>query len=118
MDISVLQQTGANSNTQSNVDRLAQTEMPVSKAQNLAAATIEKDFSRDDVEKAVSQIQEYVQTARRNVNFSLEDELGRVIVKVTDAESGKTIRQMPSEEALRLAERLDEVRSLLFSAQV
>jgi len=54
---------------------------------------------------------------RRNVNFSVEDSSGRVVVKVTDASSGDVIRQIPSEEALQLAESLDEVRSLLFKAE-
>jgi flagellar protein FlaG len=39
------------------------------------------------------------------------------VVKVTDAGSGDVIRQIPSEEALQLAENLSEVRSLLFKAE-
>jgi flagellar protein FlaG len=54
---------------------------------------------------------------RRSINFSVEDGSGRVVVKVTDAESGNVIRQIPSEEALKLAENLSEVRSLLFKAE-
>ncbi|UUY07169.1 flagellar protein FlaG [Pseudomonas sp. J452] len=74
-------------------------------------------ISREQVETAVSTIQEFVQSARRNINFSLEDGSGRVVVKVTDATSGDIIRQIPSEEALQLAESLEEVRSLLFKAE-
>lgn len=73
--------------------------------------------SRADMEDAVSSIQEFVQSVRRDINFSLEDGDGRVVVKVTDAGSGDVIRQIPSEEALRLAENLSEVRSLLFKAE-
>ncbi|MBN0523686.1 flagellar protein FlaG, partial [Pseudomonas aeruginosa] len=51
------------------------------------------------------------------LSFSLDDSTGRVVVKVTDSTSGEVIRQIPSEEALRLAERLDEARSLLFKAE-
>lgn len=53
----------------------------------------------------------------RDLSFSLDDSTGRVVVKVTDSTSGEVIRQIPSEEALRLAERLDEARSLLFKAE-
>lgn len=73
--------------------------------------------SREQVESAVSTIHEFVQSVRRNVNFTLEDASGRVVVKVTDASSGDIIRQIPSEEALQLAESLEEVRSLLFKAE-
>ena len=51
------------------------------------------------------------------VNFSIDDSTGRMVVKVTDSKSGDVIRQMPTEDALRLAESLDEMRSLLFKAQ-
>lgn len=81
------------------------------------AATEQTEVSRDQVESAVSTIQEFVQSVRRNINFSVEDTSGRVVVKVTDSTSGDVIRQIPSEEALQLAESLEEVRSLLFKAE-
>lgn len=62
-------------------------------------------------------IQEFVQSVRRNINFAVDDGSGRVVVKVTDSGSGDVIRQIPSEEALKLAENLSEVRSLLFKAE-
>ena len=75
------------------------------------------ELERQPVEEAVSSIREFAQSIQRNLNFSLDDSTGRVVVKVTDGVSGEVIRQIPSEEALRLAETLDEVRSLLFNAQ-
>lgn len=76
-----------------------------------------REISREEVEDAVAVIQEFVQSVRRNVNFSLDEASERVVVKVTDGESGDVIRQIPSEEALKLAENLSEVRSLLFKAE-
>ena len=47
------------------------------------------------------------------------------MVKVTDAQSGKIIRQIPSEELLKLSERLQDLQTevgtavgLLFNKQV
>ncbi|MGK4360938.1 flagellar protein FlaG [Ectopseudomonas chengduensis] len=74
--------------------------------------------SPERIQEAVSSIQEFVQSVRRDINFSLDDSSGRVVVKVTDTKSGDVIRQIPSEEALKLAESLSEARSLLFTAQV
>lgn len=76
-----------------------------------------QDVSREQVEDAVATIQEFVQSVRRSINFAVDDGSGRVVVKVTDAGSGDVIRQIPSEEALKLAENLSEVRSLLFKAE-
>ncbi|MES2819755.1 MAG: flagellar protein FlaG [Pseudomonadota bacterium] len=82
------------------------------------AAEPTREASRDEVEGAVATIQEFVQSVRRSINFSMEEgDGGRVVVKVTDAQSGDVIRQIPSEEALQLAENLSEVRSLLFKAE-
>lgn len=81
------------------------------------AAVEGESASREQVEDAVASIQDFVQSVRRSINFSVEETSGRVVVKVTDAGSGAVIRQIPSEEALQLAENLSEVRSLLFKAE-
>jgi flagellar protein FlaG len=92
--------------------KAAETDTKVSKGE-LEAATPR----REPIEDAVVAIQSFVQNIRRDLNFSLDDSSGRVVVKVTDGVSGEVIRQLPSEEALRLAESLEEVRSLLFKAE-
>lgn len=69
------------------------------------------------VENAIVSMQDATQAMQRNLDFSIDDSTGRMVVKVTDSASGEVIRQMPTEEALRLAESLDEMRSLLFTAQ-
>lgn len=75
------------------------------------------EHDKETLEEAVAGMQEATQAMQRNLNFSIDDSTGRMVVKVTDSSSGEVIRQMPSEEALRLAESLDEMRSLLFEAQ-
>ncbi|MGV8843784.1 MAG: flagellar protein FlaG [Pseudomonas sp.] len=77
----------------------------------------DKTSARAPLEQAVSSMQTFVQTISRDLNFSLDDSAGRMVVKVTDGATGELIRQMPTEEALRLAESLDSVRSLLFKAE-
>ncbi|WP_161865565.1 MULTISPECIES: flagellar protein FlaG [Pseudomonas] len=91
----------------------------VDEAAQPGASTVQpaQGVSRKQVEDAVATIQEFVQSVRRSINFAVDDGSGRVVVKVTDAGSGDVIRQIPSEEALKLAENLSEVRSLLFKAE-
>jgi len=69
------------------------------------------------LEQVVADMQDFVQSVQRNINFSLDDDSGRVVINVTERETGEVIRQIPSEDALRLAENLAEIRSLLFSAE-
>ncbi|NQD80909.1 flagellar protein FlaG [Pseudomonas sp. CrR14] len=82
-----------------------------------AAAVEDTGQMYEQVDEAVTSIQSFVQNIRRDLNFSVDDSSGRVVVKVTDGATGEVIRQLPSEEALRLAENLEEVRSLLFKAE-
>jgi len=88
-----------------------------SSSQAVAAKSGTAEVSRSQVEDAVASIQEFVQSVKRDLNFAVDDGSGQVIVKVTDPSSGDLIRQIPSEEALQLAENLTEVRSLLFKAE-
>ncbi len=70
-----------------------------------------------DVNEAVERIRTQVQNLQRDLNFSVDDSSGQVVVQVLDGDSGKVVRQIPSEDILRLAERLDEMRSLFFEAK-
>lgn len=83
------------------------------KGNEMAAAEPEK------VQEAVSRINEYVQQSERSLEFRMDDTSGRTVIRVYDKQSEELIRQMPSELALELAQKLnDEEPSLLFSAQV
>lgn len=70
------------------------------------------------VRDAVTQIEKFLSSTRRNLQFSTDEESGKVVVKVIASETGELIRQLPSEEALRIANSLSDVNSLLFDAKV
>jgi flagellar protein FlaG len=72
---------------------------------------------RAALEKAVTDIREFVQATQRNLNFSIDDSTGQVVVKVIATDSGEVIRQIPSETALKLAQNLSDASSLLFQTQ-
>lgn len=69
------------------------------------------------LDSAVASISSFVQGVQRSLDFSVDDTSGEVVVKVTDRDSGEVIRQLPSEEALRLSEQLESLRSLMFEAR-
>lgn len=73
--------------------------------------------NREQVLAAVTDMQDFVQATHHNIQFQLDEDSGRMLVKVTERDTGEVIRQIPSEEAVRLAESLSEIRSLLFSAE-
>ncbi|MNE14571.1 flagellar protein FlaG [compost metagenome] len=77
-----------------------------------------KPAARQDLEGAISAIQDFVKASERQLDFSIDDSTGQVVVKVIARQSGEVIRQLPSEVALKLAENLKDANSLLFNAQV
>lgn len=55
------------------------------------------------VERAVKQIKAFLSSSQRQLDFQLDDNSGRTIISVVNPETGELIRQIPSEEVLRLA---------------
>ena len=82
-----------------------------------ATAPDSQPHSREDLEKAVGEIRDFVQSSQRQLDFSIDDSTGQVVVKVIATQSGEVIRQLPSETALKLAQSLSEASSLLFDDQ-
>lgn len=72
---------------------------------------------REELEQAVTDIREFVQSTQRNLDFSIDDSTGVVVVKVIATDSGEVIRQLPSEAALKLAQSLSNANSLLFESK-
>lgn len=67
-----------------------------------------------EVAGAVSEIRDFVQMVRRELQFEVDDDTGRTVVTVRDAKTEEVIRQIPSEEVLEIAARLEEVSGVLF----
>ncbi len=68
---------------------------------------------------AVSQLNDYVQSVSRDLQFEVDNKMGQTIVKVVDQETRQVIRQIPDEVALRLAEKLQQDEPLtLFNVKV
>ena len=75
-----------------------------------------KEQSREEVESAVEDINDFFKSMQRSMQFSLDEDSERMVVQIKDAE-GKVVKQIPSEQALELARRLDEVKGLLLETQ-
>lgn len=56
---------------------------------------------------AISELNGFVQNIQRNLEFTVDDESGRTVIKVIDSESKEIIRQIPPEEVVQLARVLE-----------
>ena len=75
------------------------------------------ELQKEDVKKAVDDIQKFVSTKNQDLQFSIDEELGKTVVKVVDRSTKEIIRQYPSEEMLQIAKALDKLQGLLVKQQ-
>ena len=74
-----------------------------SQPQNLGSIEV----TQERVQAAVAQMNEYIQSTQRDLNFTYDPSSGETIVKVLDRATQEVIRQIPDEIFLRLAQQLD-----------
>ncbi len=77
----------------------------------------EAQSEQEKLKMAVQEIEKFVQSVKRNLEFSIDEPSGQVVVKVIASDSGEVVRQIPNEEVLKLANSLNNASSLLFSAK-
>ncbi|MCW8907955.1 MAG: flagellar protein FlaG [Sedimenticola sp.] len=76
------------------------------------AATAPVD--QGQVGEAVESLNQYAQSVQRQLEFSVDEESGKTIIKVIDAETGETIRDIPPEEVLNMQKKLKETSDQMF----
>jgi flagellar protein FlaG len=67
------------------------------------------------VKEAVAAANEAMKSIKSELDFSVDDDTGKTIVRVIDKQTGTLIRQMPSREMLEIAKALDRLQGLLVS---
>ncbi len=69
--------------------------------------------SREDLDRALKAVSEFVKTANNSLEFSIDQDTGIDLVKVIDSSTKEVIRQIPSEEIVAIAKALDNLKGLL-----
>ncbi|HJW54198.1 MAG TPA: flagellar protein FlaG [Burkholderiaceae bacterium] len=65
------------------------------------------------VAQAVKSINKAMQQMSQNLEFSIDTDSNRTIVKVVDQTTKEVLRQIPSEEILAISKALDQTQGLL-----
>jgi len=71
------------------------------------------DAELKEVKQAVSDINKAMQFMSRQLEFSVDTDSDRTIVKVIDQQTREVIRQMPTKEALEIGKALEKAQGLL-----
>ena len=71
--------------------------------------------SREVVAKAAEQLQSFVQSMGRNLSFSVDEVSGYNVVRVVNPDTGELIRQLPSDELLKISRDFQRLNNALVS---
>lgn len=82
-----------------------------------AVTGAQKTSSEVPVGQALHSINSFLESVSSTLQFSLDQDSDRVIVKVVDKETNDVIRQIPSEEAIEISKALDKLQGLLLNSQ-
>lgn len=69
------------------------------------------------LEKLSDDLNEQMKSLKADIEFGFSNEIGGLYIKVTDPKTGEVIRQIPSEEALKLQEYFKNAVGLLFNKE-
>lgn len=66
-------------------------------------------YSKKDLDAALEKINQYAELQQVSLQLKVEKELQQVVISVVDRDTDEIIRQIPSDHAIALAKRIDEV---------
>ena len=69
--------------------------------------------SREAVVQAAKHIESFVKSVGRSLDFSVDPSTGDNVLRVLNPDNGEVIRQLPSEETMRIARAIDYMQSML-----
>jgi flagellar protein FlaG len=77
-----------------------------------------KNISEDELQRYIDDIVRASGTFNRKLSYSINRDLGEVVVKVIDRETDKVIKEIPPAEIQRLHARIKELVGILFDQTI
>jgi len=78
----------------------------------------QQPLEREQLEKVAQQLQDFIGEMNRSLQFQVDEDSGRDVIKVLDKTTGDVIKQYPSEEVLSLVSKLSATVGLLIDQTV
>ena len=74
--------------------------------------------SAKDVQQSLEDINKVLSGFSISVQFKVDSDYNQLIIKVVDQDSGKVIRQIPTEDVVRMSKAMENLKGLLFAQHV
>ncbi|WP_301003799.1 flagellar protein FlaG [Arsukibacterium sp.] len=84
--------------------------LKVSQAETAKVVTPVIDVSKAELQQAVDVVNQAVALEQRSLSFSIDDVSGRSVIKVVDFATDELIKQIPSEELLKVAQDIKRLQ--------
>lgn len=72
-----------------------------------------ESVNSEQLEDAVKAVNDFLKPLNNSLQFNIDDDTGKTIVKVVDSSTNEVIKQFPSEEMLAIAKAIDKMKGLL-----
>jgi flagellar protein FlaG len=111
-------------NSESNVSLAKSIDNHIKQIENVSQQeTVDKvddkqPLTAEQLEKVAQQLQDFVGEMNRGLEFSVDKDSGRDVIKVIDKSSGDLVKQYPSEEVLTLVAKLSDMVGGFVDAKV
>ena len=94
----------------------SKSEKKITTADKAKTPPVKKDTSVPDYPRMTEiahKVREKLQSINVNIQFEVDKELGRIVIKVIDPESGEVVRKIPPEKFMKAVELLNDMKNEL-----
>jgi flagellar protein FlaG len=74
-------------------------------------------LTREQTQAMVDNVERLLKVLNTNLSFEIHEKAGQMVVKVVERDTKQIIREIPPEDMLRLQEKLQESRGVLFDVK-
>ena len=71
-------------------------------------------FSPDQMKSVVAELNKIMESVTNDLEFSVDSSTNETVIKVVNTTTGQVVRQIPSEEMLRVAQRIVALLGVLY----
>jgi uncharacterized FlaG/YvyC family protein len=75
---------------------------------NLPSETLKSDVEEVNIEQSAKIMNEHALAIKRQLQFTIDKQSGRMVITVLDSATQEVIRQIPGEEALNFARKIKQ----------
>jgi flagellar protein FlaG len=90
-------------------------ERPKVEARKPVEVKYDPNQARANLSSAINMLNEQMAATQRGLGFSYDSSKSSAVIKVTDVNSGAVVRQIPTEDVLKMAHHIDAMKGILYN---